>query len=281
MKVGIGDEWFRKRFGREQAYEVICRHGYDCVDYQNFVSTETPMFQERKNEFDAIVREEQKMISSFGLEIFQVHAPWRWPTRDRKAEDRAERFEKMCMAIRGTALLGSRFFVIHPLLPWWDLVGDDQQLFDINFDFMTRLCDVAEKNGVVLCFENMPMPAVSLATPAACLEFARKINSPWFKICLDTGHCSCCDVDPADAVRMLGSDMLKTLHVHDNNGRHDLHWVPYTGVIDWDAFAGALQEIGYDGCLNVECVPPKKFPDDIFDIQNRSLYLSACKLAGR
>ena len=281
MKIGIGNAPYIKRLGFEKAHEFIRMQGYECVDYQCFINTGTPLFEKTGREFDAEVARHRAVIEANGLEISQTHAPWRWPAQDAAPEDRAERFEKMAVSIRGTALLGCKNFVIHPLLPWLDFAGEPEKLRELNLEFMSRLCRVAEENGVVICFENMPMPRVSMASPEACLNFAREINSPNFKICLDTGHCTMLGVTPGDAVRMLGKEMLQVLHVHDNNGQYDLHWVPCTGTIDWDDFRSALQEIGFDGCLSLETAPPPKFTGEMLQLQERSLYLSACKLAGR
>ena len=281
MKVGMENAPYIREFGFEKAHEIIKSQGYDCVDYQCFVDTATPLFEGSAADFDKKVAQHRAVIESCGLEIFQVHGPWRWPAQDITPEDRAERFEKMVTSIRGTAILGSKYIIIHPLLPWLDGEGDPVKLHEINLEFMSRLVKEAEKNDVTICFENMPMPRMSMASPEVCLNFAKEINSPNFKICLDTGHCTMLNVKPGDAVRMLGKEWLRTLHVHDNNGQNDLHWIPYTGVIDWDDFQAALQEIGYDGCLSLETVVPKKFTGEMRELQERSLYLSACKLAGR
>lgn len=282
MKIGIENGPYLKRYGLEKGYEYIRELGYDCIDYQGFVKTEIPLFQKSSAEFESTVKAERELIESNGLTVWQVHAPWRWPAQDATEEDRAERFEKMVISIRGTALLGSRYFVIHPIMPWGGgSYGPDLQVFDdINFDFMSRLCTEAEKNNVVICFENMPMKALPISIPAASLEFVKKINSPWFKMCLDTGHCMVHGIQPGEAVRLLGKDMLRTLHVHDNDGIQDRHWVPFTGMVDWDDFRSALQEIGFDGCLSIETAPPEKFTGELRELQERSLYLSARKLAG-
>ena len=282
MKTGIEDAAYLKRYGKEKGYEYIRSLGYDCVDYQNFLKTDTPLFQEGETHFESEVLNDRKIIESAGLEVSQVHAPWRWPAQDASPEDRQERFEKMVQSLRGTALLGSRYFVIHPLMPWGGgSVGPEpEKFYEINFDFMERLCAEAEKCGVVICFENMPMHALPISPPEATLDFAKKINSPWFKLCLDTGHCSVFGIQPADAVRMWGKDMLKVLHVHDNDGMQDRHWVPFTGVIDWADFKKALQEIDFDGCLSIETSPPAKFTGENLLLQDRSLALSAQQLAG-
>lgn len=283
MKIGIEDAAYIKRYGKEKGYEYIRSLCYECIDYQGFIHTDTPMFQNGEAAFETAVINDRKIIESAGLNIYQVHAPWRWPAQDATPEDRQERFEKMSLSIRGTALLGSRYFVIHPLMPWGggSAGPDPEKFYEINLDFMERLCTEAEKCGVIICFENMPMHALPTSTPEASLDFVRKINSPWLRICLDTGHCAVFGIQPADAVRMLGKDMLKTLHVHDNDGVQDRHWVPFTGVIDWVDFRHALQEIGFDGCLSIETAPPVKFTGENQFLQDRSLVISALQLAGR
>lgn len=278
MKIGILTEGYSARCGGlEEGLRCLCADGYECVDYSEFIDTERPKFQCSEAEFDALVRHDRAFIESLGLEISQTHGPWRWPPRDATEEDRRERFEKMSRAIRGTAILGCRNFVIHSVMPWGEEDSDPKAMRDINLEFMGRLCRVAEKNGVVICFENMPMPKLSLASPEACLGFVREINSPNFRICLDTGHCTMLGVRPGDAVRLLGRDMLAVLHVHDNDGKNDLHWQPYTGVIDWDDFRSALREIGFEGPLSLESKLPAEFTPE----NRRNLMRTALRLAGR
>lgn len=283
MKIGIEDAPYNRRFGGEKGYEYLKSLGYDCVDYQRFLNTDTPLFECSETDFDSAVKRDRKIIEDVGLEVFQVHAPWRWPAQDATEEERAERFEKMSKSIRGTALLGSRYFVIHPLMPWGGgSYGPDLRKYrEINLSFMRNLCREAEKNDVVICFENMPMRALPLSKPEDSLDFVKEIDSPYFKMCLDTGHCAVHGIQPAEAVRLIGKDILRTLHVHDNDGNQDLHWVPFTGVIDWEDFSKALQEIGFDGCLSIETSPPKKFTGEVLELQDRSLYLSACQIAGK
>ena len=48
----------------------------------------------------------------------------------------------------------------------------------------------------------------------------------------------------------MGYGRLKALHLHDNDGREDMHVLPLTegtGKVDWDALLKALADIGYEG----------------------------------
>ena len=252
MKIGITAAHYIATHGFEEGLRRIRADGYECIDYSEFVDTETPRFCCSDAEFDARIEKERGFIAGLGLEISQTHGPWRWPARDSTVEDRRERFEKMSRAIRGTALLGCRNFVIHPIMPWGRIDTDAAVTYEINLEFMSRLCQVAEKYAVTVCLENMPMRHQSLVTPEHCLRLVREVGAGNFKICLDTGHCTIHKIAPGDAVRMLGKEMLAALHVHDNDGEKDRHWYPYSGVIDWSDFGAALREIGFTGTLSLE-----------------------------
>ena len=138
----------------------------------------------------------------------------------------------------------------------------------------------AVKAGVVIDFENLPMPALTLATPAQILGFVKAIDSPNFRVCLDTGHCSVTKSDPAGAVRLIGKEYLRVLHVHDNDGRGDFHWLPETGVIDWAEFSKALNDIGYEGVFSLETdVKPAGLTEKEYLEKRKELARTAYRLA--
>ena len=226
------------------------------------MNTETPLFAAGESEFERLLREEADIIRSAGLEISQTHGPWRYPPRDGEESDRAERFDKMACALHGTRVLGCPCMVVHPIMPF-GTGGDGSR----------------EAEGVVIGLENMPMPELPLARPAEILAFVKEINSPALRVCLDTGHCTMCGVSPADAVRQLGREYLRVIHVHDNDGKRDLHWLPYRGVIDWAAFSRALHEIGFDGALSLETSFKPTHPSEMMEYFEIGLGLIARKLA--
>ena len=117
MKIGIEDAPYLRRFGVEKGYEYLKSLGYDCVDYQRFLNTNTPLFECGGAEFDSAVSKDRKIIESAGLEVFQVHAPWRWPAQDATEEDRAERFEKMAESIREVSSVGTGKATVMAVVP--------------------------------------------------------------------------------------------------------------------------------------------------------------------
>ncbi|MBQ5389559.1 MAG: hypothetical protein IIU58_01480 [Clostridia bacterium] len=60
---------------------------------------------------------------------------------------------------------------------------------------------------------------------------------------------------------------LAALHLHDNDGRRDLHQLPYLGTMDWKAILSTLAKCGYKGDMNMEIplyfdhLPDSAMPD--------------------
>ena len=279
MKIGISSNYL-SLYGLDAGLAYIRRLGYDCLDYSELAKTETPIYQASEQEFEHQLRVLRTKTESLGLSIAQTHGPWRYPPHDYSREQRAERFEKMAKAIRATALIGCHYMVIHPLMPF----GPDQDpepdtTFSINLDFMGKLSEVGRQNNVVICLENMPMTQLSLSRPIEIFKFVQKLNTPWLRICLDTGHAAVFGESPAEAVRLFGKEYLKVLHVHDNEGHHDFHWIPYCGVINWPDFQKALHEINFDGVLSLETIGSSKIPLELREDFDRGLVKIARHLA--
>ena len=281
MKIGIQTgAYVREGVSFSDGLRKMRSHGYDCTDYGYFCNTETSLFQVSENEFERILTEHKKIAAEEGIEISQTHGPWRFPMRDETEKERAERFEKMAKSIRGTAMLGCRNMVIHNIMPQGHTDTDPDYVQQINRDFFGRLCEIAKEYDVVINLENMPFLKQCLARPEDTLSFVKSMNTPYMRMCLDTGHCLVWGIGLGDTVRRIGKEYLSTLHVHDNDGNQDLHWLPGMGVGDWTDFAAALREIGFEGTLSLETYV-KNVPDEEREIRERALFLTACRLAGR
>lgn len=277
MRIGIQACTFDRtgygRFGKD-TYKKLKELGYSCTDF-DMCNTNTAIYTASEEESDAMLLQERKLAEEAGIEIFQVHGPWRWPPMDNTEEIRAERMEKMKKSMRMTSLLGCRYWVIHPLMPFGiqdKSIGKGQETWEINIPFMRELLETAKKYDITICLENMPMPEFSIGSPEEILKMVELMNDEHFKVCLDTGHVSVYeDLDLAKEVHRFGSE-IRTLHVHDNKYQMDMHLMPYEGVIDWKGFAKALREIGFDGSFSLETGPSITLPDHLFEEQGKVLF---------
>lgn len=279
LKVGTTETMYTEKYGYKNGLERMRTHGFESMDYQEFVNTATPLFEKAPNEFEKYLKEQRKIAEETGIEIHQVHGPWRWPAKDATEEERAERFEKMTRSIAGTAILGCKNIIIHPIMPYQS--NDEKHkdfTYALNLSFMEKLTKVAEEYGVVICLENMPMPNLSLGSVEATLDFVKTINSDYYKVCLDTGHSTMFKTTAGDAVRKIGKDYLYALHLHDSDGVRDRHWSPFSGIVDWYDFGRALYEINYEGVISLE---PHAFkvPDELREYEEIGLYKKAKYIA--
>lgn len=86
-------------------------------------------------------------------------------------------------------------------------------------------------------------------TSAELRQFLDKWNLPNCWIHLDTFHMNIDEADMAQAIRTAG-DKLGYLHVADSNRLY-----PGAGHLNFTPVFEALQEVGYQGSISLECIP--------------------------
>lgn len=283
MKTGIAANMFKTGYDRwgEKRYEKLKEHGFSCIDY-GMADTDALIYSLDDKQFEEFLKKEKELAAAAEIEVSQVHGPWRYPPRDFSDEDRAERLEKMKRSIKATALLGCKFWVVHPIMPYTTVdlkEGKACETWEMNLQFMKELLKTAKEYDVTICLENMPMLNFSISTPTQILKFVNEINDDNFKICLDTGHVNVFnDLTVGDAVREMG-DKIKVLHVHDNGGTDDDHLAPFSGSINWVDFSKALKETGFDGVISLETLPDGNLDDIEYEKECIKLSGIAKKLA--
>ena len=251
--------------------------GYDAVD-QDLAATKAPYYQDAAA-MEAYCRTVRAAAEAAGIEISQVHGPW--PTDDTTAENRAKTLDNMRLAVYGCYCLGSPYLIIHPQMPYgWGREEDADFALTLTVGLMKNLMPDCEKYGVTLCLENMPMTAHRISTMDRIAEAVAMVDHKNACICLDTGHTNVYGHDLGDAVRSAGK-YLRTLHVHDNDGKADRHQLPWLGTANWDSFTAALAETGFDGVMSLETRGPVggNMPDAVRDAAEKLTYNAAKTLA--
>ena len=285
MKIGIMLDPYAKKHARygDGKFEKIREHGFSAVDY-GMQNTETQLYACGDSEIEALLLRERELADAAGVTVSQVHGPWRYPPRDSSEEERCERMERMKRAIRATRLLGSKYVVIHPIMPHGTgdiAIGMADETFRLNVEFFSELAEYAEGEGVTVCLENMPMLGFSIARPSDILRLRDAIGSDSIGVCLDTGHVNVfSDMKVGEEIRRIG-DKLNVLHVHDNLGDKDAHLSPTLGAIDWEDVPRALSDIGFSGVFSLECSPSATLDDGEFEIESIRLYKMARKALGQ
>ncbi len=280
MKISV-TQYKTERWGDNQ-YQKLREIGFEAIDFSNNITNDHAHCKSSNEEFIEAVKKDKKLIDEAGLEVYQMHGPWRWPPRDYAPEDRADRMSRMKASIEACALLGCENWVIHNIMPFGheDLKQDKgAETWEMNLEFFTELAKTARSCGVKICIENMPMPNFSIAAPADTVKFIKAMNDDCFGMCLDVGHAAVIPgVDPVQSVYEI-KDVLRAVHIHDNLGKVDQHFIPYFGVVDWDGIGKALRDIDFKGAFSLEVEPPKNMPDPYFEEMFKLIFKIAKQIA--
>lgn len=251
MRIVTQTERFVARLGEEEGVRALCRAGYEGLDFTMFdlkLSAFGPDWRESAARLRAVA-------ASYGVPFCQAHAPFPCMKYGDTTGFNEERYAAVLRAIEYAALLGAGVVVVHPIATG---TPEEEQL-SVNLDFYRSLIPHAKRLGIRIALENMwgrsgdrIVPNVCSTGPTFRAYMDALANSDVFTACLDLGHCGLVGDNAADMIRALGPHHLTALHIHDNDGVHDTHTLPYQGVIAWDGVIDALREIGYTGNLTYE-----------------------------
>ena len=210
----------------------------------------------------ARVSEVAGIAESFNLVPYQLHAEYGDVCFELASLDegvRSSAFARIARWVEYAAELGVKVLVVHAAFPKplleasYDKVVE--RIVEIDVAYLRDLSRVGEDHGVVIAVENCVEPWFC-SSPADLLLLMERVSSDHVGVCLDTGHLNVNGLDVASAVRVLASHMVAT-HLHDNDGRRDLHLPPLSGCIDWRGVMKAFSESGYKGPLIYEFSSPE------------------------
>jgi len=158
-----------------------------------------------------------------GLEVWSVHAPLDEGTDIASLDEAARRYA----------------------------VGRMVKTLDLAQRSLNELFKRASQRGLGLAIENNPGPFV--ASSAAEIAWMLRMVDGEVGLCLDTGHANL--TGQLDSILKTLCQHIVTLHLNDNDGEEDAHWLPGAGTINWRAVAEALRDCGYNGPWLCELAP--------------------------
>ena len=262
IKIGCESTYY---FGEKDfalGIQKMKAHGYDCMDYQNIASPNAVAFGYSADEFEKYFTEVGECAKETGVEIYQMHGLW-----PRQADGvlqiskkDIELYEKQIIA---AGKMDCKRLVIHPCMPYgWGVDEDRGLAFAQTAETIERLLPMAKSQGVIICLENMPFrnKAHSFSDIGETKKLIQTFACDNVKACFDTGHSHVTGENPYDCIKTLGDD-LACLHIHDSKYEQDMHMLPLQGEIDWQGVIRGLNEIGYQGCFNLETGISWKTPE--------------------
>lgn len=270
MKLSIETHDIYRRFGDKETIRMIKAAGYDGIDYSFFVCAEgDEVLGSGRIEHSKSVK---KLLEENGMTCYQAHAPFSF-TFENKFEPADPEFKKLIHAIEAASVMGAEYIVIHGIT-----TPPHIDNFEYNLNFYKSLEPYAKEFSIKIAIENLFVYNKKtdsyhgkLHTPAILKRMIKSLDSDSFVICLDIGHAGITGIEPEDMIKALGNDILKVLHVHDNDYKNDQHLPPYHGKFNWENIMSALKEINFDGDFSLELISyMSEFEDEL--IQNNLNY---------
>ncbi len=229
---------FPAGYPAEKALERLAAIGYTHLDMA-FDYCTVPDFPFMGEGWRGWAEDLRKRADRLGVRYTHSHA----------CGDASSRSAAMLRCFEVCEILGIRYLVAHPIFRVdGRTITDDAEFIRINAEAARGLLPYAEKHGVILLSENILWG--SSIYPTVIADLVKAVDSPYFGWCCDTGHIHCSGLS-MDELRRASVPPL-SLHVQDNNGGSDQHYIPGDGTIDWKEFMDILHGIGYKGELVLE-----------------------------
>ena len=236
--------------GLKKAADAVKEAGFDAVDF-SFKDKAAHMLLKEGDEQNAVwVR---NIFREAGIECVQAHAPLGFSAED-KMEEGDEAFDLILRSFRFAQVLGAKTIVVHAITD-----AKPVNFVAHNLRFYKTLEPYAKELGLKIAIENLYIYDRRYGTfdgvfsePIEMVDFLQKLKSDVFTVCVDTGHALLCEKAPEEYISELRSAPIGAVHLHDNDGKDDLHLPPYGGVMDWDKILDALADMEYEGDITLE-----------------------------
>lgn len=227
----------------------------------SFGSSDIFMRDNYREEIDKI----KKLMEEYGIACRQTHLPCYHLLVSSEIVQEEKEIE-IKRAIEVSAELGAEWAAFHPRTAVNE--GYNQTIsFKHNREKLKEYLEVAEKSGVGIAVENMPL--YHYTNPQwrffgggfeELCELCDSFNSDKIGICWDFGHAHTALLDQAFAIKSVGN-RLKMTHISDNYRNGDHHQLPLLGslewgCVDWEKAVGALKEINYQDSMTLELIYP-------------------------
>ena len=265
-RFGISTHLFHEQRLTREHLRLIASHGFGAVE----VFATRTHFDYRSPPAIAALAD---WLRDTGLEFHSMHAPivetlvrGRWIGALSNASSvesrRRAALDESHAAIEVARQVPFRYLVVHLGVPSTERVSSGDNDPDAARRSVEDLVTMAGRVGVKVALEVIPNALAGADALGRLIE--SQLEGLNVGVCLDYGHAHLMG-DLADAIETL-SGHIWTTHVHDNDGEHDQHLVPFAGTIDWNAALMETQKIGYEGPLVLEVADT----GDALDVLRRS-----------
>lgn len=257
MKISTSLNVFETLYSSDSVIRRCKAAGFTVLDF-NYWDHQKYVIKKSWEEEKKWAEQIRSNAEAQGVKFTQMHGPvYRGPIS--KTLNENEFFELIKRSLRTAAILGASWVVFHPLKPDNTTPKDNA---NHNCEYYSKLIPVMEETGVGIALENLRS---CYSTADDLVELIDRINHPLAGVCWDTGHGHCTSQNQGDSLRKLGH-RLKVLHIQDNDGEKDQHFLPFHGTIDWHDVVKGLRDIEFEGDFTYEIAQAiRVLPDQMRD----------------
>ena len=232
----------------EEAVDKIISLGFESID----LWCGRPHLYRQDYPIDFVLRLGEK-IKAKGLKVASVMpAFFRYPYSlcsplDSICDDSVS-YMKDC--IDNAKLIGAESVLVVPIKSIFSQTLEEaRKVFMQN---LAKVCDYTESQDMSLTLEVIN-PALSefCCETKQAVQIVRETGSSKLGVALDTGHLNLSGENVESALE-TARELLKQVHINDNNGIEQQNAIPGEGSFDFAEFGDLLKKYNYIGCLTLE-----------------------------
>ncbi len=188
-----------------------------------------------------------RKLNENNLQVYSFHTPFVKDVSSVVASSREEAVRDIQKSLVAAKFLGAQFVIVHPGV---SCDQDERKAKEqASLKSLKQIYFDCREKGLKMAVENMPLGYVGGGLEGLAL-IMEGLPTP-VGVCLDAGHAFLANTPPEKFVQYFGP-RLYTLHLHDNNGMEDQHFLPGEGKIRWPEFIEELKRNGFKGVLMME-----------------------------
>jgi len=193
-----------------------------------------------------------------GLRITQ-HGPY-LGLNPADPDEQKRRFtvKKYREAFSAAEAMGSSAIVLHAGYAKKRYKGDVDRWLECAMKTWPEFVKRAEDSGIIIAAEN-----ILEREPAPLLRLVEELNSPNFRLCIDSGHLNIFSKAPFELWFKTLGPYIAELHLHDNSGNTDEHLPLGEGSIDFSGYFRLLRKYKVRPIYTIEPHNEEAFPKAI------------------
>lgn len=203
------------------------------------------------------IEELKKEFKHYNISVKSIHMPTNGVDISSLEEyDRVKSVREIEKAIITAMKLNSKLVVIHPGGKCNSII-DRETRMNKCITSLTEIVEFGSQWGIKVALENT-LPGRLGDHWSEIQHILETISSKYLGICLDTGHYLLNQESTEKGTLRLDKEPidwkknLLHIHIHDNDGKTDLHLLPEEGCFPWNQLLSCLKNIQYQGYLIIE-----------------------------